>query len=531
MIQNSDPVLFAVNLAFNLLLFGCLIAAGVAVAFRLIKNANPRLRYLIAVAAFLFAAILPLAFTLIGSVNWDKFIETKNIGDGKSFDGIFSERTFAIAAEIASLPPKPEPEKTLSDYLNNFTAALADSFAGKILFGLWVPGAIGFAFRDVFALWQLRKMGQFWREATVSERKELAVPDDISLRFGEESPATVGLFYPVIVLPKSFPDDLSLLQKRFIVRHELSHARWRDPLVNFILRLMRAAFWLSPALWMLEWIVAGERETAADRAAVGNRSPNESESENARLNYATTLISVAKHFNSDARRGSLLGANTVGLYNGSILENRVRRLLARSSKTTNFRILLAAAILAGGFAGLFFMPVAFRVEAIKRDAQAAAVIENQETDESLQSENANGSQSHNVQNEPPRLIGFKNKEMKTETDISNQNGNKPQQFSRSGTENYQIPRVIMVKRKSPGTWNDDAVDSSEDLMRKLGEEDARRSGLRQKLDELSGKVQGLDEARKNLGSSIPQVRQKAASQIDSLMRQAQTVNDSGRKSN
>jgi hypothetical protein len=370
-------------------------------------------------------------------------------------------------------------------------------------------------------------MRQSWREATVSERKELAVPDGISLRFGEESPATVGLFYPVIVLPERFPNDLSLRQKRFIVRHELSHAKWRDPLVNFILRLMRAAFWVNPALWLLERIVAGERESAADSAAVANGSPNESESANAALSYATTLLSVAKHFNSDAHRGSLLGANTIGLYNGNVLESRVRRLLARSSKTTNFRILLAAAILAGSFAGLFFMPVAFRAEAVKIETQTT-VIENQETEESSPSGNANGSLSRNARNELPYLIEFSEKdEKKIKTDISNQNGNKPEHFLTTEPENNQIPRVVMVKRKSPGT-SDAAADSSEDLMRKLGEEDAKRSGLNQKLDELGGKVQGLDEARKNLESNIPQVRQRAAGQIDSLMRQAQTAGDSGR---
>lgn len=531
MSQNSDTILFAVNLAFNLLLFGGLIAVGVAVAFRLIKNANPRLRYLIAVAAFLLAALLPPAITLTGSADLHKFAGARNIGDEKPFEGVISNQTYLTAPETALSVSKPEPEKTSKDYLNDFTASVADSFAGKIIFSLWIFGAIAFVFRDVFALRQLRKLRQSWREATASERKELIVSDDVSLYFAEESPATIGLFYPAIVLPVIFPDDLSLEQKRFIVRHELSHAHWRDPLVNFVLRLIRAAFWVSPALWMLERTVVNERESAADRAAVANLLQNESESEKAALNYATTLVSVAKHFNFDSGRGSLLGANTIGLYNGSILENRVRRLLARSPKTTNLRISLAAAILAGGFAGLFFLPAAFRAEVIKPDAQAT-VIENQGTDESLESENTSGLPSRNAQSEPPRFISsFENKERKTEIGVSNQNGNKPEHTSTPGTENYQIPRVIMVKRESPGVSDGDAVDDPEELMRRLGEEDAERSGLNQKLDELSGKVQGLDEARKNLGSNLFEVRQKAASQIDSLMRQRQTAGDSGRKSN
>jgi hypothetical protein len=61
---NSDAILFFVNFVFNLLLFGCLIFVALAVAFRLIKNANPRWRYLIAATAFLLAAFLPISIIL-----------------------------------------------------------------------------------------------------------------------------------------------------------------------------------------------------------------------------------------------------------------------------------------------------------------------------------------------------------------------------------------------------------------------------------------------------------------------------------
>jgi hypothetical protein len=456
-----------------------------------------------------------------------------NVGDEKTFGNAFAAENVVAAPEIVSSFAQPEVEKTAGDYLNEFSAAVAESVAGKILLSVWILGAIGFAFRDVFALWRLRKMRQSWREATVSEREELFVPENVSLYFGEESPATVGLFRPAIVLPPKFPDDLSLSQKRFIVRHELSHALWRDPLANFILRLVRSALWISPALWLLERIAVNEREAAADRAAVMNHSANESEFENAAFDYAATLVSVAKHFSFDRRREFPVGASGIGLYRGGVLENRVRRVLARPTRTTNFRIFLAAMIFAGSFAGLFFMPIAFRAEAIKVETRQAAVVENREPEVLSQSENATDLQSRNARREPPQLIRVvENRERKSESGVSNHNENKSGRASMPGTENYQIPRVISVERESPADLSDEpaAVDSA-DSMRKIAEADMERNGLNQKLDESSGKVQGLDEARKNLKSGNPQARQKAASEIDSLMRKIQTVNDSGRKSN
>lgn len=529
MTAYPDAVLFFLNLACNLLLFGCLVAGGVAVSFRLIKNANPRLRYVAAVAAFLFAAFAPLAATFTGSIGSDDFIEAKTGDANNSFDAAFSVQTFIIVPEIASPSTKPDSEKMTSDFLNNFTFMIAESSLGKIFFSLWILGAVGFVLLDVFSLWQLKKARKLWREASDAEREELDFRDKTRLYFGEESPATIGFFRPSIVLPEHFPDDLSLPQKRCIARHELSHAHWRDPLIGFALRLVRALFWISPALWMLERIAVGERESAADRVAVGNGSEDESQHYEAALSYATTLVSVAKHFNFQARPNSF-GANTTGFYKGGILENRIRRLIQQSPNATKFSVFAAAAVFAGSFAGLFFLPIAFQSEAGNFQA---TFTDYSEAKELSQNENFNNLQIRNSQNEPPaRLIKIsKNKE--TKAFAPNQNENQSEVSLAANKKNFQIPLriAVMTEGKSVKDVSGEAFNDSENTMRKLSEEDARTAGFDQKLDKLSGKVQELDALRKNLGSDVQQARQKAAAQIDSLVRRMQPDNDTGRKPN
>ena len=55
---------FVVSVAINSLLIGCSLLAGVALSFRLTRAARPRGRYVIAVAAFFVAAMLPIILTL-----------------------------------------------------------------------------------------------------------------------------------------------------------------------------------------------------------------------------------------------------------------------------------------------------------------------------------------------------------------------------------------------------------------------------------------------------------------------------------
>lgn len=511
----SDPTLFIVNLAVNLFLFGLFIAGSVTVAFGLIKNASPRLRYACAVAAFLLAAFFPVIVTLNGSTGLETIFEAKQNGGANAFDDNSGNQNSFVKSELNSPVPKPKPEKTSLDLLNNFASFVADSFIGNLILILWILVGAAFLLKDIIAHRRLKKAHQTWRAATNSERAELALPDGISLYFGEESPATIGLFRPVIVLPEHFPADLSLAAKRFIVQHELAHARWRDPLVNSLLRLIRALFWLSPALWMLKRTIASERESAADRTAIINSSSNISEFETTALNYAATLVSVAKHFNSLTRRGSFR-ASAIGLGSGgSVLENRVRRLLTHSSEPVGLRVFLALIIFAASLAGMLFMPVAFQAK--QMDGKTQAIIINNQNPEKP-SDNLKNSPTPRRQNNLP-----KNKEGNVKSASLKQNVNQSKAFSNETREIVEIPQLTFQPAEQTGTLNENADDNREDLMRNLSREDAKNSELRQKVNELNGNLESIDDSRKNLGSQILRMQQKAAADTDAKMMKTRTV--------
>lgn len=528
MSAHSDLILFTVDLAVNLFLFGLVIAGSVSISFRLIKNVSPRLRYIVTVAAFLIAAFLPLVVTLNGSIKFDTFIEAKQSNTANSFTHNVDNRSSVVTPKIVVSDPKPESEKRSIDLLSNFTAIIADSFIGAVLFSLWILGSVCFLLRDIVAHRRLRKARQGWQPATNSERKELAFPNGTALYFGEESPATVGFFYPVIILPRSFPDNLSLTSKRYIVQHELAHAQWRDPLVYSLLRLVRSLFWLSPALWMLERIAVAERESAADYTAITKCSINKSEFEMTALNYASTLISIAKHFNSFTRRNSFK-PNTIGLNNGSKLETRIRRLLTHSSKLSGFRISLASIVFLGSLIGLFFMPVAFQPKEM-RSQTGAATTNNQDPENLSGNENLSDLSTTNQKNKLIQVMGSnEKKERNTKAAISNQGEN--EQFSNKVREVVQTQKANTQAREQLASLNNNSDDNSENLMEKTSEADAEAGGIQQKLKESIIKAYSLDTSRKDLESPYRQVRQRAASKLDSTMMQTQPIIDSNQNIN
>jgi beta-lactamase regulating signal transducer with metallopeptidase domain len=337
-----DAVLFAIRLAVNLVLLGSIIACGLAVSFRLIENVSPRLRYVISVAAFLIATFVPVAVTLDATFDQitlsnSSFKTRRNTGVEHSIeqDGLLLREAPLFDFVSASAISK-------TNLLSDFILSVSDSWLGVIFLSLWVVGAVYFLSLDAVAYWPLRKIQEGWQPATDAERKDLLCPENVPLYFDEhESPGTVGLLNPVVVLPKCFPDDMFPDSRRYIVQHEVAHAQWRDPLVNYLLRLIRSLFWISPALWLLEGFAKTEREAAADRAALLKFSTNKAEAEAAALKFAATLVSAAKNFNSFGRHNHFK-PQTTGIGGGCELEARVRRLLAFSSQTSRARIALAA---------------------------------------------------------------------------------------------------------------------------------------------------------------------------------------------
>lgn len=354
-----DIVLFAISLLINLLLFGILIAIGITVTFRLIANIHPRIYYVISVAAFFIAIFVPLTVTFQGFFNTLPVSTIAIRTQQESIKEIAAPRT-------GQLPDTPQiieqnaPEQIAAfsetNFLSNFIFFISNSFIGVFCLAFWILISAYLLCQEIIGHRKLRKSRDSWQIANDLERKELSCPDGVELYFADnESPYTVGLLQPAVIFPKHFSDNLSANSIRFIVSHEIAHVQWFDPLVNSILRIFRALFWISPAIWFLEYIAKSEREAGADRAALLTVS-NLSNYREAREEYAELLLSIAKIsvHNSKQSQASLTAVYFGG---GSLLEKRIQRLLDGYSSPTPLQSLLATAALSTVILGMTHIPV------------------------------------------------------------------------------------------------------------------------------------------------------------------------------
>ena len=81
------------------------------------------------------------------------------------------------------------------------------------------------------------------------------------------SPVTVGIIRPVIVLPADWRDWGSA-KLGAVLAHERSHIDRRDPAVQFVSAIHRAALWASPASWFLHRSIVRAGEEASDEDGV-----------------------------------------------------------------------------------------------------------------------------------------------------------------------------------------------------------------------------------------------------------------------
>jgi len=77
-------------------------------------------------------------------------------------------------------------------------------------------------------------------------------------------PGVLGIFRPVLVLPKGISGRLTDIQLDAILAHELCHVRRRDNLAATVHMLVEALFWFHPLTWWIGARLVDERERACD---------------------------------------------------------------------------------------------------------------------------------------------------------------------------------------------------------------------------------------------------------------------------
>ncbi|GAC1421382.1 MAG: hypothetical protein NVSMB67_16030 [Flavisolibacter sp.] len=127
---------------------------------------------------------------------------------------------------------------------------------------------------------------------------------------------TIGFFKPIILLPVSAFNNLTLQQAEAVLLHELSHIRRCDYLINFCVNLMHTLLYFNPFAKLFITSIEQERENCCDQLVVQYGYD--------RISYASALLNLEK---VAAYQMLVLGAT-----GKRYLFNRIEKIIGREKK-------------------------------------------------------------------------------------------------------------------------------------------------------------------------------------------------------
>jgi bla regulator protein blaR1 len=197
--------------------------------------------------------------------------------------------------------------------------------AGALLLAEWFTGVVLFLLRMVVGLRQvhsLRRFGLPWRDGQVAVDRLASDAGirrrvDVLVHESLPAPVTCGVVHPAIVLPPDAQNWAASDLNRALV-HELEHVRRGDWVVHCVARVVCAAYWFHPLVWMAWRRLALEAERACDDAVLNGSD--------ATL-YADQLVGLARRLSGNRKSPALAMANRSDLSArvGAVLDSRQRR--------------------------------------------------------------------------------------------------------------------------------------------------------------------------------------------------------------
>ena len=147
------------------------------------------------------------------------------------------------------------------------------SLAGVVA-ALWLLGAALLTCRIVVGctvIWRLRRQSLDERSGPLFSALQAASTAigispsvDIASSSSVRSPIVIGIFKPLILVPVDLVDRLTGDELKMILMHELAHVRRLDNLTLLIQRLVEAALFFHPAVWLCGRMLHREAEQACD---------------------------------------------------------------------------------------------------------------------------------------------------------------------------------------------------------------------------------------------------------------------------
>ncbi|HEY4903312.1 MAG TPA: M56 family metallopeptidase [Candidatus Sulfotelmatobacter sp.] len=227
-----------------------------------------------------------------------------------------------------------------------FSPASPDAL--RWLVGAWLIGVVALS---------LRSAGGFLLIARERRKRFIAVPDSVlevcitvqerlgitrAIRYCQcrslQSPAVLGWFRPIVMLPMCALTGLSSEQLESVIAHELAHIKRLDSFVNVFQICVETLLFYHPAIWWLNRRIRNEREHCCDDIAVAVCGRP--------LEYARALTLMEQWRSAPGLAMAVTGGS---------LSARITRLLGLKSAGSNMRgagitasvLCLTTALLAG----------------------------------------------------------------------------------------------------------------------------------------------------------------------------------------
>jgi TonB family protein len=228
-----------------------LIAVAALVAVRLFRPTEPRIR----LAALQFTLALTMLLPLVQP--WRSAELAAGVVTVAFAPGAAGGQFLATTTESVRSPEF------------SGMAVLVVLVSGVVLRLLWLSGGV----------YRLLRIGaRAHGVETPDTARDLEAKLGVSPRYFEHdehgSPATFGIFNPVVVLPAAFA-SLDRSTQQAIVCHELIHVKRRDAAVAIAEEVVAALLWFHPWVWLIRLRLRIEREHVIDKLVIdhlGNRS-------------------------------------------------------------------------------------------------------------------------------------------------------------------------------------------------------------------------------------------------------------------
>jgi len=285
---------------------------------------KPKLRYVLSLGALALILLCTLCTFYLSYP-----AESSNISGG----------TAIVENIISNINHEINSTKTSN---NNFNFNYLKAYF-PLLFNMWILGFLYLTLKNILGLWFIQKI----------KRETVAVPDELKdivdqyqkhLKIRKkiemlasqmiESPAVVGFFKPVILMPVQMLTGTSYDYLRAIIAHEIAHIYRHDFIVNIIQSVAMSLFYYHPLAWWINNQINEAREQSCDDIAI--------EICNDALLYSKALLQVSE------MQASNLALAQAFYQNKNTLLKRVQRLLKISNQKSNkMEKLIAISLIVG----------------------------------------------------------------------------------------------------------------------------------------------------------------------------------------